>query len=110
MTEKKSVLGVLAAFATSMIAFSLLYKQIGLQGWQTQAFIGGAVLFFIIAVITRIVFNLPLIPSLMVSAFVMAILMAFVSPDFSFLMIVAFFIMLILILAIMEERENKKWP
>lgn len=99
-----SELTKLAAFAVSLLSFALLYKQFDLTGWETSAFAGGAILFFVIAVIIGKVFNVGIITSLLFSSILTAFIMWFITPTFSFVMIFVFFILLIIILAYLESE------
>lgn len=97
-----SALAKLAAFAVSLISFALAYKYVNLQGWETYAFVGGAILFFVIAVIIGKAFDGGLIPSFAVSAIITAFIMAFVSLTFTFIMILIFFVLIIIAVAFLE--------
>lgn len=97
-----SALAKLAAFAVSMISFALAFKYANFQNWEIYAFIGGAVLFFVILAIIGSVFGLDLVPSVLVSAIITAFIMVFVSPTFAFIMILIFFGLIMLVLASVE--------
>ena len=98
-----SALAKLAAFAVSMISFALAFKYANFQNWEIYAFIGGAVLFFVIAVIIGSVFTLELVPSLLISALITAFIMVFISATFTFIMILIFFGLIMLVLASVES-------
>jgi len=105
----KSALSRLAAFAVSLISFAIAYKYANIQGWEIYAFIGGAILFFVIAIIVGKTFDLGLILAFSVSAIITAFIMAFVSITFCFIMILVFLGLIAIIVAILGMEEESIW-
>ena len=105
-----SALTKLAAFAVSLITFAMAYKYVNIEGWETYAFVGGGLLFFIIAVIIGKTFNEGLISSLFISSIITALVMWFVAPGFSLIMILVFLFLLLLFIAAAEQSNyGRRW-
>jgi hypothetical protein len=100
-----SALAKLAAFAVSLITFAMAYKYVNLEGWETYAFVGGGLLFFVITIIIGKTFNEGIIGSLFISSIITAIVMWFVTPAFSLIMILIFLFLLMLIIAAAEQSN-----
>ncbi len=96
---------LLTFFAISLIFTALIYKQLGLSGWETHAYLGGSVLWFIIAVILGKVFHLGLIRSLLISLLITGFIMLFVSLGFGIFLILSGFLILFLFLLYKSESE-----
>ena len=89
----------LAGFAISSISIALLFKQLNLEGWETSAFIGGAVLFVVLAIVLGGVFKIDILPALLVSSLLTAFIFVFISTSFAIIMgMIAALIFLILVL------------
>jgi len=99
-----SALKLLTAFAISLISTALVYKQFNLPGSETSALLGGAILFFIIAVILGKAFNIGLISSLLFSSIITGFIMLFVSAIFGIFLLAFGFIGLILLFAYISEQ------
>ncbi|MGB2727108.1 MAG: hypothetical protein WBD09_01350 [Halobacteriota archaeon] len=104
-----STLEKLVGFAILSISSAIAYKHLNFEVWETYAFVGGAILFFVIAVIIGKAFNIGLIPSFTVSAAITAFIMAFVSLNFCFIMILVFIGLIGIIIVILGTEEEATW-
>jgi len=101
-----SALKLLTAFAISLISTSLIYKQFNLPGWEPSAFLGGSILFFIIAVILGKVFKISLITSLIFSSIISGFIMSFISAMFGIFLLLFGLVGLILLFAYISEQSE----
>jgi hypothetical protein len=101
-----SALKLLTAFAISLISTSLIYKQFNLPEWEPSAFLGGSILFFVIAVILGKVFKIGLITSLVFSSIITGFIMSFISAIFGIFLLLFGLIGLILLFAYISEQSE----
>lgn len=89
----------LTACALTSISVALLLKDLHIQGWESGAFFGGAILFVVIGIILGSVFKIGILPSFLVSAILTAFIFLFITITFSIIMVVvAIFVVLIIVL------------
>jgi len=103
-----SSLRVLTSFAVSFISTALIFKQFNLSEWETHAFLGGAILFCVIAVIIGKTFNLNLIGAMVASSIFTGFIMLFVLPVFGAFLLIFGFACLILAVAY-ESEQSTYW-
>jgi hypothetical protein len=101
----ESALAKIAAFAISLISMAVSYKFFDISGWETYAYLGGSLLFFVIAVIIGVVFKIGLLPAMLVSAFITALVMGPVLVGVSLVMTIIALI-IIAIFAIAKAYEE----
>jgi len=106
---KESALAKLAAFAVSLISLALSYKFLNLTGWETYAYVGGALLFFVITIIIGAVFEVGLLIAMFISSFITAFIMGPILIRVSFVMIIIALIILVLILVAKAYEEGEIW-
>lgn len=109
MGNGESALAKIAAFAVSLIALAISYKFFNFSGWEIYAYVGGALLFFVIAVIIGAVFDIGLLIAMLISSFITALIMWPILLGFSFVMVMIAFIILILIAAVKAYEEGELW-
>jgi hypothetical protein len=106
----ESALAKIAAFAVSLIALAISYKFFNFSGWEIYAYVGGALLFFVIAVIIGAVFDVGLLIAMLFSSFITALIMGPILLGVSLVMVMIAFIILILIVAVKAyEEEGELW-
>jgi|GEM_PF-4452060 hypothetical protein len=105
-----SALAKLAGFALTLISLALAYKTSGVVNWETYAFVGGAILYLIIAILLGKTFELEVLSTLMISGFITALIMLFVSISFAILMVlISFFLLALLLIVYSEGDTNHGW-
>jgi len=103
-----SALKLLTGFAILLISTSLFYKQFNLPGGEHSAFVGGSILFFVIAVILGKVFNTGLITSLIFSSIITGLIMLFIFAIFGIFWVL-FGLIGLVILLFAYINEKSRW-
>jgi len=80
-------LKALASFIFGLFFTALIYKSIGIEGWEETAIIGGAFLFVLLIFLVGHYFQQGILESAIVSGFLTAVIMVFFSVSFAMLMI-----------------------
>lgn len=109
MVNGESALAKIAAFAVSLISLAISYKIFNFSGWETYAYVGGALLFFVIAVIIGVVFDIGLLIAMLISSFITALIMWPILIGISLVMVIIAFIILIPIAAVKTYEEGGLW-
>lgn len=109
MGNGESALAKIAALAVSLISLAISYKFFNFSGWETYAYVGGTLLFFVVAVIIGAVFNIGLLSAMLISSFISALIMWPILIGVSLVMIIIAFIILILIAAFKAYEEGELW-
>lgn len=107
MGSGELALAKLAAFAVSLISLASSYKFLNFTGWGLYAYVGGAVLFFVIAVVLGIVFDIGLLIAMLVSSFITALITGPILLSFSFVMIIIAIILMLLIVVAKAHEEGE---
>lgn len=105
----ESALAKLAAFAISLISLAISYKFFNFTGWELYAYVGGALLFFVIAVIIEVVFDVGLLLAMLVSAFITALIMGPVLIGFSIVMIIVALVIVLLMVIVKAAEDGELW-
>lgn len=107
MKDNESTLAKITAFAISLISLAVLYKSFNVSGWETYAYLGGALLFFVITIILGTVFDIGLLVAMLSSAFITALIMVPIYSIFSLVMMITAMIVLLVIVAIKAYEEGE---
>jgi hypothetical protein len=107
--NEESALAKIAAFAVSLISLAISYKFFNFTGWELYAYVGGALLFFVIAVIIGAVFDIGLLVAMLVSSFITALIMGPILLDFSLVMIIIAMIIGLLMVIMKAYEEGELW-
>jgi hypothetical protein len=105
----ESALAKIAAFAVSLISLAISYKFFNFTGWEMYAYVGGALLFFVIAVIIGAVFDTGLLVAMLVSSFITALIMGPILLSVSLVMIIIAMIILLLMVGVKAYEEGELW-
>lgn len=109
MGSGESALAKLTAFAVSLISLAISYKFLNFTGWELYAYVGGAILFFVIAVIIGVFFEVGLLLAMFVSSFITALIMGPVLLSFSVIMIIIALVIGFLIVIAKAYEEGELW-
>lgn len=107
--NEESALAKIAAFAVSLISLAISYKFFNFTGWELYAYVGGALLFFVIAVIIGAVFDIGLLVAMLVSSFITALIMGPILLDFSLVMIIIAMIIGLLMVIMKAYEGGELW-
>jgi hypothetical protein len=102
----ESALAKIATFAVSLISLAISYKFFNFTGWVTFAYVGGALLFFVIAVIIGAVFDIGLLLAMLVSSFTTALIMGPILLSVSLVMVIIAMITLFLMVGVKAYEEG----